>query len=181
MAAETTDPRSDGDDLVAVGAIGAAVGIRGEVTIVSWTDDPELRFAAGSVLLTDPAERGPLTVVASRLQGAKLVVRFAGLDDRNTAESFRRTRLFVPAAARPALSDPDDFYDTDLVGLAVVDPLGAPLGTVTGVEHGAGGDRLVVDRDGAEHLVPFVSVIVPEVDIAHGRVVVDAPVGLFDL
>ncbi len=179
MAAERS-PAADGD-LVAVGAIGAAVGVRGEVTIVSWTDDPDLRFAVGSVLVTDPAERGPLTVTSSRWQGAKLVVRFDGIDDRDTAEAARRTNLFVPAAARPALADPDDFYDTDLVGLDVIDPAGQPLGTVTGVEHGAGGDRLVVTHDGREHLVPFVSVIVPRVDLAARRVVVDAPEGLFEL
>ncbi|MHA3703544.1 ribosome maturation factor RimM [Jatrophihabitans sp. YIM 134969] len=182
MAAEPTSPR-DGDDdgLVAVGAVGAAVGIRGEVTIVSWTDDPELRFAPGSVLSTEPADVGPFTVAASRFQGAKLVVRFDGVDDRNTAEALRRTQLFVPQAARPPLQDPDDFYDTDLVGLTAVDPAGGPLGTVTAVEHGAGGDRLVVTSDGRDHLVPFVSVIVPRVDLAAGRVVVDAPEGLWEL
>ena len=179
MAAETS-PGADGD-LVAVGAIGAAVGIRGEVTIVSWTDDPDLRFAVGSVLTTDPAERGPLTVTSSRWQGAKLVVRFEGIEDRNSAEAARRTTLFVPAAARPVLDDPDDFYDTDLVGLEVVDPSGAALGVVSGVEHGAGGDRLVVTHEGREHLVPFVTEIVPRVDLAARRVVVDAPEGLFEL
>lgn len=178
MAAEPTPATPD---LVAVGAIGAAVGVRGEVTIVSWTDDPDLRFAVGSVLLTDPTERGPLTVTSFRLQGAKIVVAFAGVDDRNTAEAVRRTQLFVPTATRPALDDPDDFYDTDLIGLDVVDPAGAPLGVVTGVEHGAGGDRLQVEHDGRDHLVPFVSVIVPRVDLAARRVVVDAPEGLFDL
>ena len=175
------DPASRDDDLVAVGAVGAAVGVRGEVTIVSWTDDPDLRFAVGSVLVTDPADSGPLTVASSRSQGAKLVVRFDGVDDRNAAEALRRTQLFVSAATRPQLSDPDDFYDTDLVGLSAVDPAGEPLGTVTAVEHGAGGDRLVVTRDGHDHLVPFVSVIVPRVDLAAGRVVVDAPEGLFEL
>lgn len=175
------DPHGSEADLVAVGAIGAAVGIRGEVTIVSWTDDPDLRFAVGSVLLTDPTERGPLTVASSRWQGPKLVVRFEGLDDRDTVEAVRRTNLLVPASARPALDDPDDFYDTDLVGLAVVDPAGAALGTVTGVEHGAGGDRLLVRHDGRDHQVPFVTEIVPEVDLAGRRVVVDAPEGLFEL
>jgi 16S rRNA processing protein RimM len=140
-----------------------------------------LRLGGGGLLDTAPAERGPLVVAGARWQGAKLVVRFDGVDDRTTAEGLRRTRLFVDAASRPALADPDDFYDTDLVGLAVVDPGGAALGTVTGVEHGAGGDRLVVTREGADHLVPFVAALVPEVDVAARRVVVDAPEGLWDL
>ena len=180
------DPRSTSaerpdDDLVAVGAVGAAVGIRGEVTIVAWTDDPDLRFAVGSTLTTDPADVGPVTVASLRFQGQKVVVRFDGVDDRDSAEALRRTNLFVPVASRPPLADPDDFYDSDLIGLAVVDVEGAGHGTVTGVEHGAGGDRLVVTHETRTHLVPFVAAIVPAVDLAAGRVVVDAPEGLWDL
>ena len=82
----------------------------------------------------------------------------------------------------PAIDEADEWYDHQLVGLAAVDPLGAALGTVTDVVHSAASDLLVVrDADEREHLVPFVRELVPAVDVPGGRVVVDAPEGLFDL
>lgn len=174
-------PPDPAAELVAVGAVGAAVGVHGEAVVVSWTDDPDDRFAPGAVLLTEPPENGPLVVTSSRWQSTRLVVHFDGVDDRNAIEALRRTRLFVPLATRPPLADPDDFYDTDLIGLQACDPAGAELGTVVAVEHGAGGDRLVLRSGGREHLVPFVSAIVTRVDVVGGVVEVDAPPGLFEL
>ena len=72
-----------------VGRIGKPQGIKGEVTVEVRTDDPEARFATGSVLLTDPAERGPLTVQGARDQNGRLMVAFEGYDDRNAAETLR--------------------------------------------------------------------------------------------
>jgi 16S rRNA processing protein RimM len=87
----------------------------------------------------------------------------------------------VPVAELPDLTDPDSFYDHQLVGLAAVLPDGSELGEVTSVRH-EGTELLVVRRtDGRELLVPFVSAIVPEVDLAAGRLVVDPPEGLLDL
>lgn len=168
-------------ELVAVGAVGAAVGVRGEAVVVCWTDDPDDRFAPGAVLLTEPTGHGPLVVTSSRWQSTRLVVHFDGVDDRNAVEALRRTRLFVPLAARPPLTDPEDFYDTDLIGLHAFDAAGAGLGTVMAVEHGAGADRLVLRAGGRDHLVPFVTAIVTRVDVAAGVVVVDPPPGLFEL
>jgi 16S rRNA processing protein RimM len=169
------------DDLVAVGRVGRARGVRGEVFIAPWTDDPDDRFAVGCTLLTDPADRGPLTVAAMSAVGAKLVVRFEGVDDRTAAEGLRGTLLLVRAGERPPLDDPDDFYDTDLIGLQAVDDDGTPIGPVCDVVHGPGSDFLVVQTGGAQSLVPFVKAIVPTVDVAGGQVVITAPDGLFDL
>jgi 16S rRNA processing protein RimM len=174
------DP-DDSTDLVAVGRIGPPRGVRGDVFVEPWTDEPAQRFAGGARLLTDPADAGPLEVEASTFAGGKLVVRFVGLDDRAAVERLRGVQLLIPAAERPPIEDPDEFYDTDLVGLAARTPDGTELGTVADVVHAAGASYLVVPVEGRDRLVPFVAAIVPTVDVAGGFVVVDAPEGLFDL
>ena len=169
---------------VVVGRIGRAHGVHGEVTVEVRTDDPEARFAPGSRLRTEPAERGPLTVAGARPRSGGLIVAFDGVADRSAAHALRDTLLVVDTATLPALDDPDEFYDHELVGLAAQLPDGTSLGTVQEVVHGPGGDLLLVrDRDDehAEHLVPFVRAIVPTVDVAGGRVVVDPPPGLLEL
>lgn len=168
-------------DLV-VGRVGKPQGIRGEVTVEVRTDDPDVRFAPGASLRTDPPERGPLTVVASRPRSGGLVVEFEGVHGREGAEAIRGTVLVVDSADLPDLDVEDEWYDHQLVGLAAVDPAGAPLGTVTDVVHSAASDLLVLrDAEEREHLVPFVREMVPTVDVPGGRVVVDPPEGLFDL
>ena len=76
-----------------VGRVGRPHGIRGELTVQVHTDDPDLRFAAGSVLATEPAVRGPLTVSSSRWHSGRLLVTFAGYNDRGSAEDLRGTTL----------------------------------------------------------------------------------------
>jgi 16S rRNA processing protein RimM len=171
----------DPDDLVVVGRIGPARGVRGDVFVQPWTDAPDERFAPGTVLQTRPAAAGPLTVESSSTASGKLVVHFAGVADRPAAEALRGTQLVIPAAERPALDDPDEFYDTDLVGLAACTPDGTDLGPVRDVVHAGGVSYLVLRVAERDRLVPFAAAIVPTVDVAGGRVVVDPPEGLFDL
>ena len=168
-------------DLVAVGKIGPARGVRGAVFVEPWTDAPLERFAPGANLVTAPVSAGPMRVVSSSTAGGKLVVHFAGSDNRPAAEALRGIELFVPAGERGALSDPDEFYDTDLVGLLARDIAGNDIGTVHDVQHAGGASYLSVEVAGTARLVPFVSAIVPTVDVASGIVVIDAPDGLFDL
>jgi 16S rRNA processing protein RimM len=170
-----------GPDVVAVGRIGPARGVRGDVFVEPWTDDPGSRFAPGAVLRTDPAGVGPLTVASSSSASGKLVVHFEGIDDRPAAEAVRGTQLVVLAADRPPTDDPDEFYDSNLIGLFASTVAGQPLGPVRDVVHAGGADYLVLDIDGSEKLVPFVSAIVPSVDLDGGRVLIDPPEGLFDL
>jgi len=169
-------------DRLTVGRIGKPQGIRGEVTVEVRTDVPEIRFAAGSVLFTDPADRGPLTVASTRDQNGRLMVAFDGVFDRNGAEQLRDTLLQVDASDVPPSDDPDEFHDTQLMGLVAHLPDGTRLGSVHDVLHLPHGDVLAVRReDGSEVLVPFVKAIVPEVDLASGRLVVDPPEGLLEL
>jgi len=171
----------DDGDVVAIGRIGRPRGVRGHVFVAPWTDDPEDRFAVGSVVRTDPIDRGPLTVAAMSTGGGKLVIHFDGVDNREAAESLRGTQLVMAAADRPSLADPDEFYDSDLVGLVAHTVAGERLGPVCDVVHAGAVDYLVLDLAGQERLVPFVMSIVPRVDVAGGRVVVDPPEGLFEL
>jgi 16S rRNA processing protein RimM len=169
-----------GEDIT-IGRIGPPRGVRGELFVQPWTDVPDERFAAGSVLRTEPADAGPLTVESMSSAGGKTVIHFAGVDDRAAAEALRGVRLVIGADERPPLSDPDEFYDTDLVGLRARTVQGADLGPVTDVLHAGGATYLVLDVDGAERLVPFVAAVVPEVDVPGHAVVIDPPEGLFEL
>ena len=165
-----------------VGRIARAHGIGGEVAVEVRTDSPDLRFAPGTVIDTDPAERGPLTVERARWHSGRLLVAFAGVADRTAAESLRNTLLVADSASSPAVDDEDEYWDHQLVDLAVATVDGSPLGTIAEVLHPPGGDLLVVRRaDGAELLVPFVRAIVPTVDLDAGRVLVDPPEGLLEL
>jgi 16S rRNA processing protein RimM len=165
---------------IAVGQIGRAHGIRGDVTVIVRTDEPDVRFVPGTVLVTEPPERGPLTVAATRWHSGRLIVTFEGVRDRTAAEDLRGTVLVVDSAQIPAPDDPDEFYDHQLIGLGVVTAAGDAVGEVTDVLH-HGQDLLVVRRGPRdETLVPFVSAIVTDVDVPGGRLVIDPPPGLLD-
>jgi len=173
---------SGSGDRVAVGRIGRAHGVRGEVAVEVRTDAPEQRFAVGAVLRTDPASVGPLTVEAARSHHGRLLVHFAGVQDRAAASAMAGTFLLVdPATAADA--GRDAYWDHELVGMSVVDVDGATVGTVGDVVHSSVQDLLVVVRDdtGTEVLVPFVAALVPDVDVPNRRIVIDPPPGLLDL
>jgi 16S rRNA processing protein RimM len=166
---------------VVVGRIGRPHGIRGEVTVEVRTDDPELRFAPGSVLTTDPARLGPLTVAAARWHSGRLLLSVAGVADRTAAEGLRGTVLSAEVPDDELPEDPEEFYDHQLRGLAAEATDGAALGTVTDVIHLPGQDLLSLDHHGREVLVPFVAEMVPDIDVDAGRIVLDLPPGLLTL
>lgn len=173
------------DDIeVVVGRIGKPHGLRGEVTIDVRTDEPERRFVVGTTLrAVAPCEAehrpGSLTVTRSRWHQGVLLLCFEGIHDRSAAETIRGTILHgtIPAGATP--EDPEEFYDHQLIGLVAVDTDGATLGEVSAVVHGSAQDLLTIRRpDGRDTLVPFVAALVPEVDLAGGRVVIADRPGL---
>jgi 16S rRNA processing protein RimM len=168
-------------DTVVVGRIGRPHGVRGEVTVEVRTDDPDLRFVPGAVLRTDPADRGPVTIAGVHWHSGTLLLRLEGIDSREAAETVRNTELLVGVADLPEIEDPDSYYDHQLVGLTARLPDGGVLGEIAVVRHEAQ-DLLVVRRaEGPDVLIPFVSAIVPTVDLDGGYVVVDPPEGLLDL
>ncbi|MFI7126421.1 ribosome maturation factor RimM [Nonomuraea sp. NPDC050153] len=161
-----------------VGRIGRPHGVRGEVSVEVRTDDPELRFAVGTSIATDPAARGPLVVEGRRWHKGFLLLAFEGVTDRDVAEELRGTMLVIDSAEVAPSDDPDEFHDHQLIGLTVETAAGETVGEVTDVLH-HGQDLLVVRRAGAdEALIPFVKALVPEVDLKGGRLVVDPPEGL---
>jgi 16S rRNA processing protein RimM len=169
---------------VLVGRIGKPHGIRGDVTIDVRTDEPERRFAAGAVLAAEPPRGSAsplrsLTVESARWHQSVLLVHFAEIADRNAAEAARGILLRTSIRTDDTPDDPDEFYDHQLVGLAAYDVSGAALGEVTGLVHGGAQDLLTVRTpDGRDALVPFVKALVPEVDVAGGRVVIADRPGL---
>jgi 16S rRNA processing protein RimM len=157
------------------------------VAVEVRTDDPERRFVPGARLLTSSSATSPDEVVVehARWHSGRLLLHLVGVDDRTAAESLRGVLLQVEVDPEETPTDPEEFYDHQLIGLAVVDLDGTSVGSVVDVVHGAQ-DLLVVEhapgRSGARRsLVPFVQVLVPEVDLDAGRLVVDLPSGLLDL
>lgn len=188
--------------LLVVGQIGKPHGIRGEVSVSVRTDEPEERFFAGSVFTTEvPRDRrvstGPaaaalagvayqvppsLVVESVRWHQGRGIVQFEGVHDRNVAEALRGVLLQVESSSLKAPADPDEFHDHQLIGLPVFDVGGAELGRVARIDHAPASDLLVLDKPGGgTALIPFVTQLVPTVDVARGRIVVDLPEGLLDL
>ncbi len=166
-----------------VGRITRPHGVRGELAVEVRTDDPEVRLAPGVVLATEPAAAGPLAVTRSRWHLGRLLLSFDGVADRDQADQLRGVMLVVDSADLEEITDPDEFRDHQLIGLAVIGPDGEHVGDVADVLH-YGQDLLVVAgsgaRAGTEILVPFVSELVPVVDLEAGRMVIDPPSGLLD-
>ena len=149
--------------LLTVARIGRAHGLRGEVALDVRTDAPDERLAPGAVLTTEPASAGPLTIQRSRVQQGRWFVTFDGVADRTAAEALTGVALVVESADDETDDDENAWYPHELVGL----------------EHAPAHDLLVLrEPDGARTLVPFVRAIVPVVDVAAGRVVLDPPGGL---
>jgi 16S rRNA processing protein RimM len=164
-----------------VGRVGKPHGVHGDVLVDIVTDFPErltdgLRFGLGG-------EDGPTEyheVFRVRYHKRRWLLSVAGLRDRTAIEAWRGKFLFLPALALEEL--PEGYhYEHHLVGLECVGIDGESLGTVTGVDPGAGGQRrLVVRRDRRDFLVPYVPEIVREVDLERRRVVLAPPRGLLD-
>ena len=165
---------------VVVARIGKAHGLRGEVTVQVLTGAPDERFTPGATFMTEPAASGPLVLRSARDHNGVLLLGFEHTDDRTGAEALRGIRLLADA-----LEDDDDenaWYERDLIGLKAVTVGGEEVGEVTALESRPAQDLLVLRlADGRQARVPFVTKIVPEVDIARGRVVIDPPAGLLDL
>jgi 16S rRNA processing protein RimM len=170
-------------DLV-VGRVAKAHGITGEVAVEVRTDDPDTRFAPGVALRgrTKGGAENRFVIDSVRQHSSRLLVRFEGVTDRNTADALRGTLLLVDSDELPPIEDPDEFYDHQLEGLRVVTTEGRLVGNVAEVLHTSAGELLSVTSEaGAEVLVPFVSAIVTSVSLEDQTIEIDPPDGLLEL
>ncbi|MBY6411135.1 ribosome maturation factor RimM [Rhodococcus sp. BP-252] len=162
-------------------------GIRGEVVVEVRTDEPDDRFAVGSVIRgrkpRDTTGEVDYTVEAAREHSGRLLLRLKGIDSRDAADALRGTLFMVESDDLESSDDPDEFYDHELEGLTVQLADGTVVGTVREVLHSAAGELLSIrpaDGSRSEVLVPFVAAIVTSVSLADGTVVIDPPEGLLD-
>jgi 16S rRNA processing protein RimM len=162
-------------DALLAGEVGKPHGLDGEVYVIPISDDPA-RFDTGSALIHETA--GPVVVAGSRRHRNRLLVKFEGVTTRSGAEGLRGS-LFVAADQLRELQV-GEYWQHEVTGCRVVDRAGNLVGTVARVIPGAAQDLLAVATDRGERLVPVVSAIVVEVDVAGRRVVIDPPPGLLD-
>ncbi len=162
-------------DRIRVARIGAAHGIRGEVKLWSFTEDPLAVTNYGPLETEDGVRR--FEIEAARPAKDHLVARLKGVGDRNAAEKLRNTDLFVPRDRLPPIEEADTFYHADLVGLAAVSEDGAALGTVSAIHNFGAGDLIEIDpaAGGEPLLLPFNEMTVPTIDLKAGRIVVVPP------
>ncbi|MDS0198546.1 ribosome maturation factor RimM [Microbacterium imperiale] len=168
-----------------VGRLVKAHGLKGALKLELYTDDPDGRFVPGATFTLQVPEASPwhgktVTVREFRWMNSHPVLFLEDVNDRDAAESLVKAILWIDQDAESPAED-DAWFDHQLVGLDVVRD-GDRVGRVTRVDHLPAQDLLIVQRDGddAEILVPFVKAIVPEVDVAAGRVIVTPPAGLFE-
>jgi 16S rRNA processing protein RimM len=170
------------EEWVTVARLVKARGIHGEIAADSLSSHPE-RFAnLGTARLFD-AERqspGPTVQLENAWQhGERVILKFSGVDTMSDAERLAGMELQVPLAERPPAPE-GEYYQTDLVGCAIVGRDGSEIGVVTGVESFGGPDLLVV-KGKREFRVPFVRAVCVEIDVAGRRIVVELPEGLEEL
>ncbi|MDF1607547.1 ribosome maturation factor RimM [Hoeflea sp. YIM 152468] len=165
---------------ILIGIVGAAQGLRGEVRVKPFTDDP-MAIAEYGALYTGDGRR--FEILDHRLAKTVVVVRFRGINDRTAAETLKGLELFID---RSNLDDEDlddgEYFHADLEGLEAWDADGRFWGEVSGVLDFGGGDLLELRDEGRKPVViPFTLAAVPEVDLEAGRILVDPiAAGLID-
>lgn len=167
-------PRGAGkpEALVCLGQIGAPHGVRGEVHLRSFTAEPEAIAAYGALRTEDGR---PIEIESLRPAKDHFVATLSGVHDRDAAAQLANAKLYVPRERLPQLTDPEEYYHSDLIGLAVVDRDGQRLGSVMAVHNFGAGDLLEVRLDASNktELLAFNDTNVPRVDVPGGRLVLD--------
>jgi len=160
---------------ICVARIGAAHGVRGEVKLWSFTEDPAAVAQYGPLETQD----GTRCFEIEALRAAKdhFVARIAGVNDRDAAEKLRNIELYIPRARLPKIEEADTFYHADLVGLDAVTPDGARVGTVHALHNFGAGDIIEIAPDGGGEplMLPFNETTVPKIDVAARQIVVVPP------
>jgi 16S rRNA processing protein RimM len=157
---------------ILLGQIGAAHGIKGEVSIKTYTSDPAAIAAYGPLATKDGGRTFEINVV--RVNDRGVVARITGINDRTAVEALRNIELYVERSKLPAPSE-DEFYHADLIGLSVEDTSGHALGTVTAISNFGAGDLLEVEftETKSRDFIPFTKAVVPKIDFTHGTITID--------
>jgi len=160
---------------ICVARIGAAHGVRGEVKLWSFTEDPAAVAQYGPLETQD----GTRCFEIEALRAAKdhFVARIAGVNDRDAAEKLRNIELYIPRARLPKIEETDTFYHADLVGLDAVTPAGARVGIVHALHNFGAGDIIEIAPAGGGDplMLPFNETTVPKIDVAARQIVVMPP------
>jgi 16S rRNA processing protein RimM len=168
-----------------VGRLTKAHGLKGGLKIELYTDDPDRRFTPGAAFSLQVPDSSPwsgksLILGELRWYNSHPVAFFEDVPDRTVAETLVKAILWIDQDDDETTGEDDAWYDHQLVGLRVLRD-GVEVGTVARVDHMPAQDLLAIDTPSrGEVLVPFVSAIVPSVDIAAGTVTVTPPTGLFE-
>ena len=161
---------------ICVARIGAAHGVRGEVKLWSFTEDPAAVAAYGPLETEDGKQR--FEIEAMRAAKDHFVARIAGISDRNAAERLRNLELYVPRERLPKIDEQDTYYHADLIGLDVVTPDGVQIGTVYALHNFGAGDIIEIMPVGSGEplMLPFNETTVPSVDLEAKQIVLVQPV-----
>jgi 16S rRNA processing protein RimM len=160
---------------IRVARIGAAHGVRGEVKLWPFTQDPLAVADYGPLETEDGARRFEIET----LRAAKdhLVARLKGVGDRDAAEKLRNTDLFISRDKLPKIDEEDTYYHADLVGMSAITPEGVPLGNVTAIHNFGAGDliEIATTAGGEPLLLPFTETVVPNIDTALRQITIVLP------
>jgi len=163
---------------VCLGEIAGAHGVKGMVRVWSFTAEPAAIAAYGT--LTDASGERRFALKMTGMSRSHVLAEITGVTDRSAAVALKGTRLYVSRARLPA-AEADEYYHGELIGLIAEFAHGARLGPVIAVEDFGAGTVLEIAReDGESVLVPFTRAVVPEVDVARGRLVIDPLPGLLE-
>src|ERR1700736_6297206 len=156
-----------------IARIGAAHGVRGAVKLWTFTEDPLAVKAYGPLSTKDGARQ--FEVTHAREAKGRLVATFKDIATREDAERLNGVELYIAREKLPAAGE-DEYYHADLIGLAAVTPANEPLGRVIAIHNFGAGDIIeIAPAHGATMLLPFTNAVVPMVDLAGGRVVIELP------
>jgi 16S rRNA processing protein RimM len=158
---------------ICVARIGAAHGVRGAVKLWTFTEDPMAVMQYGPLATKDGARK--FEVANAREAKGHLVATLKGVVTREDAERLNGVELYIPRDKLPA-TETDEYYHADLIGLAAVNPAFEPIGRVIAIHNFGAGDIIeIAPAHGATMLLPFTNAVVPTVDLAAGRVVIELP------
>jgi len=158
---------------ICIARIGAAHGVRGAVKLWTFTEDPFAVKAYGPLLTKDGARS--FEVATAREAKGHLVATLKGIATREDAERLNGIELYIAREKLPA-TDENEYYHADLIGLAAVNAADEPLGRVLAIHNFGAGDIIeIAPPNGATMLLPFTNSVVPTVDLAGGRMVIELP------